>query len=362
MSTQQDIYAAGSENRPPMLNKENYVPWSSRLLRRMIPEPGDEIVKYCSCNAHEQSMIKLTVAEIKQMDADDQAIQPNGVECYIVHQTKVKDEIFPIVNQVDARLQNFEIQFLKEAAKFIRDFKSLTKEAGESLVKHKALELEIERLLRAVVSQDIMSIVQTNSVVDTSNLQTKLERMKERFENCIIKKENEYAKLWNDWAAFMAIITSFSRGHGMALFLVLFNIKVDETNDLSNPVISNSVPTPQESKVVKIDNVIALGMFMINPSKTSRQDKFMPINKVRVSVRTNPITVLQPHVITKKSVNSNLNGLSSTGVDNTAKTRRPQPRRNTKNNRVSSESKSSCIKSKEVEVEVHHENLLLSDE
>ncbi|GJR56681.1 hypothetical protein Tco_1407202 [Tanacetum coccineum] len=64
MSTQQDIYAAGSENRPPMLNKENYVPWSSRLLRyaksrpngkliynsimngpyvrRMIPEPGSD--------------------------------------------------------------------------------------------------------------------------------------------------------------------------------------------------------------------------------------------------------------------------------------------------------------------------------
>nr|GEZ62649.1 hypothetical protein [Tanacetum cinerariifolium] len=58
MSTQQDIYAAGSESRPPMLNKENYVPWSSRLLRpneklihnsilngpyvrRMILEPGD---------------------------------------------------------------------------------------------------------------------------------------------------------------------------------------------------------------------------------------------------------------------------------------------------------------------------------
>nr|GEZ39398.1 hypothetical protein [Tanacetum cinerariifolium] len=33
MSTQQDIYAAGSESRPPMLNKENYVPWSSCLLR-----------------------------------------------------------------------------------------------------------------------------------------------------------------------------------------------------------------------------------------------------------------------------------------------------------------------------------------
>nr|GEZ72025.1 hypothetical protein [Tanacetum cinerariifolium]GEZ74045.1 hypothetical protein [Tanacetum cinerariifolium] len=82
----------------------------------------------------------------------------------------VKDENFPIVNQVDARVQNFEIQFLKEATKFVRDFKSLVKEADESLAKHKDLELEIKRLLRAVVSQDIMSVVQNDSVVDTSNL------------------------------------------------------------------------------------------------------------------------------------------------------------------------------------------------
>nr|GEV73174.1 integrase, catalytic region, zinc finger, CCHC-type, peptidase aspartic, catalytic [Tanacetum cinerariifolium] len=47
--------------------------------------------------------------------------------------------------------------------KFVRDFKSLAKEADESLAKHKALELEIERLLRAVVSQDIMSIMQNNT-------------------------------------------------------------------------------------------------------------------------------------------------------------------------------------------------------
>ncbi|GJX56834.1 hypothetical protein Tco_0286731 [Tanacetum coccineum] len=87
----------------------------------------------------------------------------------------LQHEIFPIVNQVDARVQNFELQFLKEATKFVRDFKSLAKEADESLAKHKALELEIERLLRAIVSQDIMSIVQNPSVVDTSNLQTELD-------------------------------------------------------------------------------------------------------------------------------------------------------------------------------------------
>nr|GEX00018.1 hypothetical protein [Tanacetum cinerariifolium] len=61
-----------------------------------------------------------------------------------------------------------------KAAKFVEDFKSLAKEADESLAKHNALELEIEHFLRAVVSQDIMSVVQNNSVDETSNLQNEL--------------------------------------------------------------------------------------------------------------------------------------------------------------------------------------------
>nr|GEZ13420.1 hypothetical protein [Tanacetum cinerariifolium] len=89
------------------------------------------------------------------------------------------------------------------------------------------------------------------------------------------------------------------------------------------------------------------------------EDKFVPINKVRASIRTNLITISQPHVITKKDVNSNSNALSSTRVDITTKTRRPHYRSNTKNDRVPSVSKSSCIKNKEVEVKEHHKNLLL---
>nr|GEZ68553.1 hypothetical protein [Tanacetum cinerariifolium] len=180
------------------------------------------------------------------------------------------------------------LQQASTSAKFVGDFKSLSKEADKSLAKHTALELEIEHLLRAVVSQDIMSVVQNNSVDETSNLQTGLERTKERFENCIIKKENEYAKLWNDW---------------------------------------------------------------VNPFKPSMEEKHVP-NKVRESVRTNSITVSQPPVITKKVVNSDTNGLSSTGVEN-IKTKRPQPRSNTKNDRVPSVPKSSCKKNKEVDVEEH---------
>jgi hypothetical protein len=33
MATQQDIHAAGAENRPPMLEKGGYLPWTSRMLR-----------------------------------------------------------------------------------------------------------------------------------------------------------------------------------------------------------------------------------------------------------------------------------------------------------------------------------------
>nr|GFB98860.1 hypothetical protein [Tanacetum cinerariifolium] len=130
--------------------------------------------------------------------------------------------------------------------------------------------------------------------------------------------------------------------------------KVGETHALSKPVTSNSVSTPQEPKVVKNDKVIAPGMFRINPVKTSRDEKHVP-NTVRASTRIKQITVSQPPVFTKKDVNFDLNGLSSTGVDNT-KTRRPQPRSNTKHDRAPSAFKSSQSKNNEAEVEEHHRN------
>nr|GFC77271.1 hypothetical protein [Tanacetum cinerariifolium] len=63
------------------------------------------------------------------------------------------------------------------------------------------------------------------------------------------------------------------------------------------------------------------GMFRISPDKVSREAKKVS-NTVSASSSTKPITVSHPSVITKKDMNSNLNGLSSTGLDNT-KTRRP---------------------------------------
>nr|GFB51379.1 hypothetical protein [Tanacetum cinerariifolium] len=128
----------------------------------------------------------------------DSFYHPNQKMALEVHRI-ISHEITPIINQVDARVQNFEIQFLQEAAKFVRDFKSLRKEADESVDKQKSLELKIKRLLKASVSHDIMSIVQNGFVDVPSDLRTKLDRMKEKLELYIIKKEKEYVVLWNNW-------------------------------------------------------------------------------------------------------------------------------------------------------------------
>nr|GFC99900.1 hypothetical protein [Tanacetum cinerariifolium] len=133
--------------------------------------------------------------------------------------------------------------------------------------------------------------------------------------------------------------------------------KIGETNALSKPVTSNSVSTPQASEGVNNAKVIAPGMFRISLDKVSKEAKKVP-NTVSASSRTKPLTVSQPSVITKKGMNSNSNGLSSTGLDNT-KTKIPQPRINTKNDRVPSASKSSRSMNKKVKVEEHHRNLLL---
>ncbi|GKB66879.1 hypothetical protein Tco_0928291, partial [Tanacetum coccineum] len=251
----------------------------------------------------------------------------------------------------------------------------------------------------------------------TSNLQTELERTKERFEKCIIKKENEYAKLWNDWykkceeckydkisydkayndmqqkierlqaqlgdqngknkdtscvsdtldplprkleienlraqlfdkvsdqkdtTRGTSANTKFAKQSILGkppssrpnLYAVtplpkskVFS-KVGKSNAFSKPVTSNSVPSSQESKVVKNDNVISPGLFRINPFKSSGVDNFVPNKHVKTSVRTKPITVSQPHVITKNDVNSKTNGFSPKDVKSTTRTRRPQPRNN----------------------------------
>ncbi|GJT65730.1 hypothetical protein Tco_1017210 [Tanacetum coccineum] len=154
MLTQQDIYAAGSENRPPMLKQDRTMfPLSSRASSVMLRNPngnGNVVAAQAEGNAIRNNGNQISdLDEIKEVNANyilmanlqqastsgtqtDKAPVYDSDGSVEIHKI-IKDEIFPIVNPSDARLQNFEIQFLKEAVKFVRDFKSLANKADESL-------------------------------------------------------------------------------------------------------------------------------------------------------------------------------------------------------------------------------------
>ncbi|GJW50109.1 hypothetical protein Tco_0091460 [Tanacetum coccineum] len=466
-----------------MLNKDNYVSWSSRLLcyakskpngkliynsiingpyvRRMILEPGDPDREVPVAESfHEQTDDELTKKETKQMEGDVQAIQTilmglpediyNGLIVvqgianqnanqngngnvvvaraegngngnngdideiekvnvnYIlmanlqqastlgiqtdkapiydldgsveVHHYKncYDNEIFNMFTQeeqytellepitkshlVQQNTSNVIIDELsvEHNGETVEQHPATVEEtADESLDKNKVLEHENERLLRAVVSQDIMSIVQNSSVVDTSNLQTELDRTSA---NTKFAKPSTLGKPASQPFKNQSVVRQLTafQSKRKTSSKTRFILKVDVNNALTKPVTLHSVPNTQESKVMKNAKMIASGMFRINALQNSRVDKVVLNKPIKASVRTKLITVSQPHVITKQDVNSNSNGLSYTSVESTAKTIRPYPRSNTKNDRVPSAFKSSCIKNKEIQLEEHHRNLLLS--
>nr|GEW72214.1 hypothetical protein [Tanacetum cinerariifolium] len=249
--------------------------------------------------------------------------------------------------------------------------------------------------------------------VQYTDLQTGLNRTKQKLESCIIKNKKEYATLWNNWykkckeckydkipydKAYNDMQTKIERlqaqlGDLKAKCPVIDKVsepkgttkgtrtntmftkqsilgkppsfsykpksysvtpfpkssvlpKVDKTNALSKPVTLNSAPVIRESKVMKIINVIALRIFRTDSSKTSRIDNVVPNKPIKISVMIKPITVSQPNVIHKHQANSDLNGFSSTKVNNIAKTRRPHPRGNSNTDMVPSKSKSSYMNSR----------------
>nr|GEV06135.1 hypothetical protein [Tanacetum cinerariifolium] len=73
---QQDIYAAGSKNHPSMLNKDNYIPWSSCIIRYARSRPnGKMIIGSIENGPYVRRMIASPGEPALPIDADDQAIQ-----------------------------------------------------------------------------------------------------------------------------------------------------------------------------------------------------------------------------------------------------------------------------------------------
>nr|GEW91106.1 hypothetical protein [Tanacetum cinerariifolium] len=118
----------------------------------------------------EKSTISFFLEEKKKLKSDFKTFEDKLLDKQIQLENKI-NELDNILVKMSQSIQTMHmlspkpdsfycIEQKMALVKFVRDFKSLAKEADESLAKDKALEYKIERLLRAVVSQDIMSIVQ----------------------------------------------------------------------------------------------------------------------------------------------------------------------------------------------------------
>nr|GFB17749.1 hypothetical protein [Tanacetum cinerariifolium] len=141
-----------------MLNKENYVPWLSRLLRyaksrpneklihnsildgpyvrRMIPEPGDANREVTVTKTfHVKTDDKLSDKELKQIEADDQAIQtillglPEDIYA-AVDCCETAQEIWLRVQQM---MKGSDIKIHEKKAKLFNEWERFTSNEGESI-------------------------------------------------------------------------------------------------------------------------------------------------------------------------------------------------------------------------------------
>ncbi|GJX87219.1 hypothetical protein Tco_0339233 [Tanacetum coccineum] len=232
----------------------------------------------------------------------------------------LKDEIFPIVNQF--LKYNFEIQFLKEVAKFIRDFQSLANEADESLDKQKKMEREIDCLLRAV-----------------NDWHTKCEECK--YDKILYDKAYNDMKQMIEWLqAQLGDLKGKNKDTSCAS---------DTLDPLSQKLENENVEL--EFQVQNYGKEIA-------HLKTTYKNLFDSISVTRAQNKTltdSLQTQLQDFIYENAKLRAKLSDKTSL--------LRPEGHSLGAIQRMigsPSASKNSCLKNKEVEVEEHHRNLLLS--
>nr|GEX80504.1 hypothetical protein [Tanacetum cinerariifolium] len=191
MSTQQDIYAVSSESRPPMLNKENYIPWSSHLLRyaksrpngklihnsilngpyvrKMIPEPGDANRDInITETSHLQTDDELSDKELKQIEADDQAIQtillglPEDIYA-AVDSCETAQKIWLRVQQM---MKGSDIGIQEKKAKLFNEWERFTSNEGESIESyyHRFSNLKFLNNLQPEWSRHVTIVHQTKDL------------------------------------------------------------------------------------------------------------------------------------------------------------------------------------------------------
>ncbi|GKA13596.1 hypothetical protein Tco_0693242 [Tanacetum coccineum] len=145
---------------------------SSNLRNRQIAQLDGSAEVHHSENCYDNDIFNMFTQE-EYVEQSGGAVEQNPAT---VEETRaIYDSLYNnLAIQKQQSLYNGKVLLEKHDPPVVYDSEETLQlaqeKADESLAKHKALEYEIERLLRAAFSQDIISIVQNPTVVETSDL------------------------------------------------------------------------------------------------------------------------------------------------------------------------------------------------
>ncbi|GJR07083.1 hypothetical protein Tco_0530067 [Tanacetum coccineum] len=125
MSTQQEIYAAGFDNRPPMLNKDNYVSWSSYLLRYAKSKPNGKLIYNSIMHG---PYVRRMIPELG--DPDREVPVAETFHEHTDEELTKKEEIWLHVQQM---MKGSDIGIQDKKAKLFNEWERFTSTNGESI-------------------------------------------------------------------------------------------------------------------------------------------------------------------------------------------------------------------------------------
>ncbi|GJQ99475.1 hypothetical protein Tco_0522460 [Tanacetum coccineum] len=125
MSTELDIYVVGSEKCPLVLNKDNYVPWSSCLLRYAKSKPNGKLIYNSIMNG---PYVRRMIPE--PGDPDREVLVAETFHEHTDDELTEKEEIWLRVQQM---MKGSDIRIQDKKAKLFNEWERFTSTDGESI-------------------------------------------------------------------------------------------------------------------------------------------------------------------------------------------------------------------------------------
>ncbi|GKC41622.1 retrovirus-related pol polyprotein from transposon TNT 1-94, partial [Tanacetum coccineum] len=267
----------------------------SNIISKSISIPDDEFSNDTPSPSVARKLlneVKDTIVTLQRVVKSRMSLNKNTWSS-LVHQEPhkiLKNEIAPIVNQVDITV----------------------------------LEKENEHLLRAIASHDIMSIVKNPSVVDTSDLQTELEQCK--YDKIV------YDKAYNDMQLKIEQLQAQlgdPKGKSMNTQCALNTI-----DPLSQKLDDENVSLEFQVMSLEKENVHLKAIYknLFESIKHTRTQTKIKTDSLQEKLNN----TIYENAKLREQLHTKFFEQNDTvrGVESTPKTRRPHPRRNTKNDRL----------------------------